>query len=279
MRAFLVSVVCAAALVAAGSAAAAAGDLDPTFGTGGLVVTNLGPGFDVATDVALQPDGKIVAGANVAGDVAAVRYLPDGSLDPAFGAGGIARTTVSPSGGGTSSLVLDGGKIVLAGSASGTSSDFALVRYLSNGALDAAFGAAGVLTTDLGQYEQIAAIARQADGKYVVAGETLNLLLPSVDHIVIARYLSNGLLDAAFGAGGTVTLDFGGADFPYTIAIDAGGRILVGGGSGRTDGSLEIAVARLQPTGALDATFGVGGQLLLSAGGDGGVNKLLVQPD
>jgi uncharacterized delta-60 repeat protein len=80
-------------------AAAAPGDLDPTFGVGGTVVTDLG-GSDYPGAIAVQPDGKIVvAGARFIGPAATprsaivlVRYRSDGTLDATFGAGGIVVT-------------------------------------------------------------------------------------------------------------------------------------------------------------------------------------------
>src|SRR5437867_3518456 len=66
-----------------------ASSLDPTFGSGGVVMTMIGSGFDVATSVSIQPDNKIV----VAG-TALVRYNPDGTLDNIFGTFGRVPTNV-----------------------------------------------------------------------------------------------------------------------------------------------------------------------------------------
>src|SRR5215208_8212246 len=76
-------------------ASAAGGDLDPTFGAGGTVTTDLG-GYESAHAVAVQPDGKLVVAGfagqsdapSVFGDICVVRYTPDGSLDTGFGSGG-----------------------------------------------------------------------------------------------------------------------------------------------------------------------------------------------
>ena len=88
---------------------AAAGDLDPTFGTGGLVTTNFGRGEDVSYPVALQPDGKIVVAGEVfttvgssqiPGDtnraMGVVRYNANGSLDATFGSGGLRPIDFGP---------------------------------------------------------------------------------------------------------------------------------------------------------------------------------------
>ena len=72
---------------------AAQGDLDPSFGVGGKVVSNFGTGLDAASAVAVQPDGKIViAGSAFNGDFLVARYAPDGILDPSFGTGGLVTT-------------------------------------------------------------------------------------------------------------------------------------------------------------------------------------------
>src|SRR5882724_8521334 len=84
--------ICAASITARAAAPASlhAGDLDPTFGTGGTVATDFG-GFDSAHATAIQSDGKIVAAGiavvqgGIASDFALARYNPDGTLDASFG--------------------------------------------------------------------------------------------------------------------------------------------------------------------------------------------------
>jgi len=72
------------------TALAAAGDLDPTFGTDGKVTTDSGQP-DTAAALAVQADGKLVAaggGFGILGQFKLARYLPSGALDPSFGTGG-----------------------------------------------------------------------------------------------------------------------------------------------------------------------------------------------
>src|SRR5947207_14790042 len=104
------------------SAQAAAGDLDPTFGTGGKVTTPIGTGTGYASALAVQGDGKIVAagfcftptGNNV---FCLARYNTDGSLDPIFGTGGTVMTaiTVYPGDRAHAVALQSDGKIVAAG--------------------------------------------------------------------------------------------------------------------------------------------------------------------
>src|SRR6185503_19320382 len=72
---------------------AADGVADPTFGNGGLVMTDFSGNFDWINDVLVQPDGKILAvgATDMASGLtrfALARYNPDGSLDQSFGVGG-----------------------------------------------------------------------------------------------------------------------------------------------------------------------------------------------
>jgi hypothetical protein len=80
------------------------GDLDPTFGGNGKVITNFSFGDSAANAVAIQPDGKIVAtgvfplrvnlsGVPFPSDFALVRYNLDGGLDSGFGTGGEVTTS------------------------------------------------------------------------------------------------------------------------------------------------------------------------------------------
>jgi uncharacterized delta-60 repeat protein len=118
---------------------AAAGALDPSFGQRGTVILSLPS--SIADDAVLQPkDGKIV----IATIGSVVRLLPDGSLDPQFGSGGVAQTPT----GGPLALQADG-KIVGFGAING---EFAVVRLNSNGALDNNFGTGGTATTNLAPF-------------------------------------------------------------------------------------------------------------------------------
>jgi len=164
-------------------AQAAPGDLDPSFGTGGKVITDFTdmlfrPSSDQAQELALQADGKIVlAGSSyngAGGDFALARYNPDGSLDTTFGTNGTVTTDFGADyeeSATTFALQADG-KIVVAGSSyNGTGDDFALARYNPDGSLDPTFGTDGIVTTDFsGDSDSANDLALQADGKIVVAG-------------------------------------------------------------------------------------------------------------
>src|SRR5439155_1004806 len=132
---------------------ASPGDLDPSFGTGGQVITPISSGYDAANALVVQPDGKLVAAGHAynAGNIvfALVRYNADGSLDTTFGTGGKVTTSIGGVDDEAFALVLQpDGKLVAAGyAASATTYAFALVRYNSSGSLDTSFGTGGKVTT------------------------------------------------------------------------------------------------------------------------------------
>ena len=70
------------------------GSLDPSFAGDGMQTTDFGRDFEGASDVALQPEGKIVVvgGGGPGGDFALARYNPDGSLDSSFAGDGMQTT-------------------------------------------------------------------------------------------------------------------------------------------------------------------------------------------
>lgn len=121
------------------------GELDPTFGVGGMVTTDLGPSSSVWS-AALQPDGKIVAAGTGHGGFALARYNTDGSLDTSFGSRGTVETAV---GLGDSAMARGlglgpGGKVIAAGTTiTCTYGDFVLARYTAVGSLDTSFGSNG----------------------------------------------------------------------------------------------------------------------------------------
>jgi uncharacterized delta-60 repeat protein len=157
------------------------GTLDTTFGTTGVVTTPIGPVNDYARDVAIQPDGKIVAGGYAHNgsdfDFAVVRYTVSGTLDTTFGSGGVVTTSIGPGTDYARDVAIQpDGKIVVGGAASnGSDNDFAVVRYTTSGAPDTAFGSGGVVTTPIGPGNDSAGgVAIQPDGKIVAGGYASN---------------------------------------------------------------------------------------------------------
>ena len=234
-----------------GSAAAAPGDLDPTFGTGGVVETAIGSAAS-ARAMVLQPDGKIVlAGSAYPGGIAVARYSPEGKLDPTFG------TSASMTGPEETQLAVaiqPDGRIVTAGRNNNTDYVMTVTRYLPNGNIDSAFGSGGVATGPTGDAN---AVAIQADGKILVAGGSPDPNMGSSNEFTLIRFLSGGTPDPDFGSNGVVRTRVGSSDTAWGLALQANGRI-VAGGSGGVD-ELRMAIARYEPNGELDPTFGANG--------------------
>jgi uncharacterized delta-60 repeat protein len=222
------------------------GTLDPTFGQGGAVTTQIGIDSP-ANCMAIQPDGKILAGGssstgsgkNISTLFALARYTTTGSLDFSFGTGGKVTTAFGKNiGGAASAMALypnagtaNDGKIVLAGHSA--ASTFALARYTTNGSLDTSFGSGGTVTTPISAYSlEPGGVALQPDGKVVVVG-TDNVYVSGVYTrlIILVRYNANGTLDTTFGTGGIVTTNFAQWSGATCVAVQADGKIDVGGSS------------------------------------------------
>ena len=247
------------------------GSSDTSFGTGGQVLTTVAGLYDSATSVAVQPDGKIVAAGysvNIGmfnSDFAIVRYTPNGALDSSFG--GTGKVSTSIAGGfdhGSGLVIQPDGKIVVAGSGQvGANTNFALVRYNTDGSLDPAFGLSGRVSTDFGSGSPSYAVglALQADGKLVAAGR---VVVGGVGYFALTRYLPNGTLDAAFGTGGKVSTQLGlSFDEAQAIAVMPNGKIIAAGTSWQGTFA-RYAVVRYEPDGSLDSSYGVGGKVIVS---------------
>ena len=271
---------------------AAAGDLDPTFDGDGKLTTDFGP-RDEAHSVAVQGDGKIVvAGATydpVAGtqDFALARYTPDGNLDPGFGSGGKVRTDFGSLEFGYALAIQADGKIIVAGarfSFTSGGSDFALARYNPDGSLDSSFGAGGKVVTDLQNLQRTdyaSGLAIQADGKIVAIGSIFAGGPGRNWDFAIARYNSNGSLDTSFGGVGFVTTSFT-SEFDVAQAglIQPDGKIVVAGVANASSPSTQdFALARYNPDGSLDGSFGVGGKVETQDPAAAGAWGVAIQPD
>lgn len=244
------------------------GSLDTSFGTGGKVTTDITANNDQIMGVAVQPDGRIVVGGFVnagagATDFAAARYNANGTLDANFGAGGIARTDFAGTLDGGSNLALQpDGKIIVVGTVFNSSvvGDFALVRYNTDGSLDAGFGTGGKVRTDFGAGETAEDLAIQTDGKIVAVGSTGQ---PGSFDFAAARYNANGTLDTSFDGDGKAVINFGGGttsiDNASAVAIQQNGKIVIGG-TAPGPGGFDFAVTQLNANGSLDSGFGSGGK-------------------
>ena len=259
-----------AALVLASGAATSPGDLDPSFGAGGIVTTDLG-GSDGANAVAVQGDGKIVVAGFGPGGFSLVRYMTGGSLDPSFGTGGVVTTFFRGNDGVQALVIQPDGKIVAAGSAGGFG-DFALARYNPDGTLDASFGAGGKVTTGFPGRSSAFGVALQGDGKIVAAGQGQGGFFD------LARYNLDGTLDPSFGAGGLVQTSFGSGGSATSVAIQADGKIVAAGGSSTGFPSSDFGLARYNPDGTLDPSFGVGGKVVTDFGLTDSAIDLAIQP-
>jgi len=212
-----------------------------------------------------------------------------GDLDPTFGNGGEVTTDFFGNNDGASAVAIQpDGKIVVAGSAKhgsdSSTSDFALSRYNQDGTLDQTFGSGGKQTTDFfGQLDVAYAVAIQTDGKIVLVGLTYSSTDPATVDFALARYNADGSLDQGFGSGGKQTTDFfGGVDAAYAIAIQGDGRLVVAGYALHTSdySTGDFALARYNPDGTLDQSFGSGGKQTTDFFGNlDSVSGLTIQPD
>ena len=263
------------------------GSLDTSFDRDGKVVTTVGSGNSVATAVKIQSDGKII----VAGytqttppfpnSFAVVRYNADGSLDSSFGSEGKVVTAPAVTGlsvvTGNAMVIQGDGKIVVAGSGENAGkTDFAVLRFNSDGSLDTSFDADGIVTTAIGSGDDVGNALTILAGKIIVAGSSFN---GTKTNFALVRYNSDGSLDTTFDLDGIVTTEvqFSNRDDVATaVAIQIGNlttvpdKIVAAGTS-----SQDFAVVRYNLDGSLDTSFDADGKLTTSIGAGDDVGKAL----
>lgn len=276
------------------------GTLDSTFGNGGIRIIIIPETLsDAILALALQPDGRIVAGATTDdtsyGHFAIIRLLPDGSADSSFGTNGYVLTAVDnvlPDTTNTGSTLSDiliqpDGKIV-AGGMIGIYDNmslfgdykFALARYNQDGSPDNTFGTGGLVITSFDPLQDnddiIRKIALQPDGKIVAAGTSDALGLP---HLTLLRYNTDGSLDPGFGSGGKI-LDTT-SNQATAMLIQPDGRILVTWND--PDGNNyapNIGISAFLPDGSKDHSMGPDGKKKFDLGSDLATSWCIIrQPD
>ena len=245
------------------------GALDATFGSAGKRVVDFGGADESAHGAALQPDGKIVLAGGSDLRVAVARLNPDGSLDTTFSGDGKLTFSWGPFSRARAVLVLPNGKILLAGFFGPEGGNIQVARLNANGTLDTTFGTGGKAPVDFGGDDFGFALARQANGRILVAGTS------SAAGAVVARLRANGALDPDFDGDGRVALPLGGS--AHAVLVQPDRRIVV---AGSTSANVMMTVTRLNRNGSLDTTFDGDGTATIDFGSlaDLGHDAVL-QPD
>lgn len=236
------------------------GEPDRSFATEGLLALDGGAnGKDSGTDLALDARGRILLSATIATGpeerrIAAVRVTDSGSPDPSFGGDGISSVET---GEGKAIAVDSSGRVVVAGAAGlAVNQEFVAVRLDPSGNPDPGFGAGGraVLEFGVGSEGATAAdVVLDALGRLVLVGRT------GFSRPLAGRLLPDGSPDPSFDGDGKLTLDLQSPSAePAGVAIDPAGRILAVGTTSKGDVE-EAFLARLDPAGPLDPSFGAGG--------------------
>ncbi|MBL7951039.1 MAG: T9SS type A sorting domain-containing protein [Flavobacteriales bacterium] len=262
------------------------GELDPDFGTDGVVVTDMAEWSVGALDVAVGADGKILVAGSRYGDLGeeliVVRYLADGTVDEnGFGTDGIAVGPPTYSVYPNEMVVASNGIIYIAGTTFTVDNVPAIVSFMADGSVNEAFGDLGVvLPSTVAGYAYSTALALEPDG---------NLLLGvSTDPVELHRFTTDGSDGSGLVSGGHVsTGQFVDPDQAISLLSQPDGRILLA----VTTGDQRWKTLRLLHNGAADVGFttftspNVGfpvymralalqsdGKVLL--GGDGAVNEI-----
>ena len=258
------------------------GTLDSTFAAGGILTESLV--FTHLYGLAIQVDGKLVVvgrtGSSLNWDVAVQRYNSNGTLDTTFDGDGKQQFGAATFETAYDVALQSDGKIVVAGyvgstnDPTGSGSNSLFVRYNANGSLDTTFNGTGSFSGDLSQFnaaDHIRRIALQADGTIAGAGSFNG-------DLGVVRLTATGAFDTAFSGDGLTTVAFTGTEIAYGLAIQADGKILVGGST--TANGNDVVLARLLNTGSIDSAFGTGGKRSQSFGSESDqAFGLLVQAD
>ncbi|MFL5792134.1 MAG: hypothetical protein ACJ76A_11605 [Actinomycetota bacterium] len=266
-RLLVVTIAAAAVLLIGGDAlATGAGSPDPTFGTGGFTVTPFGsPDFPMlahAAAVAVDANGgSVVLGVSAPSSVGAptyelavLRYLPTGTLDPDFGTGGVTSVALDASATAGGIAIDSQGRIVADGFSTGTG---AVLRLLPDGSRDPSFGVDGVTQFAAPGHAslEVRSLVLGANDRPVVVGDAVDPGDGDGD-AMLARLGTDGTLDATFGSGGFAFLSRDARSFALFVAARGGGaKIAAAGWITKDGGSPRAAVFRFGRDGSPDGTF------------------------
>jgi uncharacterized delta-60 repeat protein len=261
------------------------GSLDTIFGGGsgtpaGFSFSGTAVDDESSSSLVVQGDGKIVISGSIfnestqSKDLLIVRFNSNGSLDTTFGSNGRVVTDIGANDKALGVRLQKVGieeRIVITGSTGFSGSeDIILVRYLSTGALDTAFGTGGKVQTSFGSGSDIGSdLVILPDNKIFVVGETNSGSSGKADFAIV-RYNSDGQLDLSFGQTGKTTINTSsstsGGDGALKVKLDSKGKILILGYADSATAGVDATLVRLNSDGVVDTGFGTLGVLLTSIG-------------
>lgn len=267
----------------AGSAAAAAGDLDPAFGSGGVARQSFSTMGDLIAGISLQGDGKIVAGGSSSNDLtgdygfAAARFTATGQLDGGYGSGGFTRLDVPGQLLFASSTVQQAdGKLLVGGT--GNTQAF-IAQFGANGGLDPVYGLnTGYLSREWGADDALNSLSLLASGAVLASGTGNN-------GFVMGSYTGAGNNNTIFNPGPTTTKTVQLSDDPeasLALAVLPDGRFVLAGRASTTGLDFRYAVARFLPDGTFDPSFAGGAGFVLTPApieDSGQINDIVLGPD
>jgi len=258
---------------------------DHSFGKSGHARLSLGHHGGGALDVAVLPNGRILAAGYGIGEdrrwkAVVVAFTPDGAIDPHFGRKGVATFTAG--GGGETSIeftalrVLASGKLLVAGEIGGR---VLVARLLADGAPDQSFSGDGFAYADPGHClcQETTGLALDRRGRAVVSA---NLAHGRREPAALLRFEPGGALDRSFGARGVVRTFLGSRLISHDVVVQQNGRIVLAGAYNvPASGEARVAVVRYLPDGRIDRGFGRRGFFTRDFGVEGVAYAALVQRD
>jgi len=239
------------------------GSLDASFGINGIVVTDFNTtGIPRYTSILVQEDQKIIAGGqiglNTDPNIIIVRYFPNGDLDPSFGIDGITVLDLSNDDRFSEMIILDNGKILVAGiTRVDGSNKLTFIRLVPDGNLDPSFGDNGILATDnFALINAVLTLRVLEDNKILVAGSIAGS--PK-----LLKFEADGNPDLSFGSDGVI-ITSSISSYRSAFSNSADGKIIVGLNRDIGNDESEGYLKRFLPDGSLDTTFGENGEVILN---------------
>lgn len=233
-------------------------------------LTGLGVNPGIVNALAVQPDGRIVAGGQfqaIAGRLSGsiTRLFADGRIDKSFDPG----TGTSEDAPVFAVAVQNDGKILLGGQFNAVNGEnrYRLARLHRNGRVEST----ETFHPQIASPSQVNCLALQADGKILIGGTFT--VVEGQPRRGIARLHNDGSLDTTFNPATGVSNRFGGA--VYTMAIQADGAIVIGGDFTSVSGQARTNLARLNSDGSLQSLA----QFANGTGANGSVRAVLAQAD